>query len=107
MGVERRYTERVAIDFSAGVRYRAHRAFPARAANLSPEGMYLSTRRLRIPKGTLVQLEFRTLEREWAIDCLVIHAGPSGLGVMFLEPQQGLMAVCRRDTIRAPLVAGL
>ena len=69
--------------------------------------MYLSNQRLRIPKGTLVQLEIRTLEREWDIDSLVIHAGSDGLGVMFLEPQPDLRVLCRRETIPAPLVAGL
>jgi hypothetical protein len=107
MGVERRHIKRVEIGFSVGIRYRGHRALPARAVNLSAEGMYLSTQRLRIPKGTLVHLEFRTLEREWDIDSLVIHAGPDGLGVMFVEPQPDLMLVCRRDTLRPPLVAGL
>jgi hypothetical protein len=107
MGVERRYSKRVVIGFSVGIRYRGHRALPARAVNVSAEGMYLSTQRLRIPKGTLVQLEFRTLEREWNIDSLVIHAGSEGLGVMFLEPQPDLMLVCRRDNLPAPLVAGL
>ena len=107
MGVERRYRKRVLIGFSVGIRYRDHRALPARAVNLSPEGMYLRTHPLRISKGTLVQLEFRTLEQEWVIDSLVIHASPKGLGVMFLEPQPGLMSVCRRETGPAPLVAGL
>ena len=107
MGIERRHSQRVGIDFSVGIRYRAHRAFPARAVNLSPDGMYLSTRSLRIPTGTLVELEFRTLERAWSIDSLIIHTGPGGLGVMFREPQPDLMAVSRHETSPAPLVAGL
>ena len=108
MGVERRHRKRVTTDLAVGIRYRANRAFPARAVNLSPEGMLLSTHPLRISKGALVQLEFHTLEQGWVIDSLVIHAGPRGLGVMFLEPQPKVMAVSSGgETSPAPLVAGL
>ena len=107
MGVDRRYGKRVAIGFSVGIRYRGHRALPARAVNLSPDGMYLSIHPLRISNGTLVQLEFHTLEHEWVIDSLVIHACSNGLGVMFLEPQPGLIEVSRGETLPAPSVAGL
>lgn len=114
MAVERRYSVRMEVEFDVDIRYRDHRAFPACAANLSAEGIYLRTRRMRIPTGTLVQLEFRTLQREWTIDALVVHTNGRGLGVMFREALPELVATCQRESasepvksFSEPLVSGL
>lgn len=114
MGIERRYNERLEVDFSVDICYRDHRPLLARAGNLSPEGMFLRTRRLRIPTGTLVRLDLRTPTREWSIDALVVHGDAESLGVMFREPQPQLYAELVREPgwrreveLPEPLVSGL
>jgi len=90
MVVERRYSKRCAVHFPVAIRYREGRPFPAKARDLSLEGMFLEVGSLILPRGTLVDLEFSTAGRSWRIAVLVVHMGARGIGVMFREPQPEL-----------------
>lgn len=91
MSVERRYSKRYPIDLQVHILYRRRRFSNARAWNLSEQGMYLDVQAVTLPTGTLVELEFHCLGREWLIPAIVVHhQGSGGIGVMFRDPQREL-----------------
>ena len=102
MSVERRYSARHPVDLPVHVRYRKRRLHGARAGNLSSEGMFLDVQSITVPRGTLVELEIDNHGTERRIPALVIHRQGSGIGVMFRDPQPGLM----EDLIRLSRTPG-
>ncbi len=106
MPVERRYSKRYPMEGDVYIRYRKQRAFPARAANLSTQGMFLHTESLTLLTGALVELEIFRDGRLWEVMGIVTHTQPDGIGVMFWKPQPGLyeslVAVQRRIAVIAP-----
>jgi hypothetical protein len=94
MSIEKRYQERVDLEFDAQLVYR-RRGFPVRIKNLSTEGIFLETGVLTIPTGTLVDMEFDLAEHSWQISGLVVHRAPEGIGVMFRMDQPELFSLAR------------
>lgn len=90
MSVERRYSKRYPMDGDVYIRYRKQRAFPARAANCSMQGMFLRTESLTLLTGALVELEIFRDGRLWEVVGIVSHAQADGIGVMFWKPQPEL-----------------
>lgn len=90
MTVERRYCVRHPIDLGVHILYRKRRFGQARATNLSDQGMFVEVRNLTMPTGTLVELEFDCLGREWLIPAIVVHHRGAGIGVMFKDTQGAL-----------------
>jgi len=90
MTVERRYSNRHPVDFEVEIRYRRRRFPSGRALNLSQEGIFLETRNLTLPRGTMLDLEIRRWGREWLIPAIVVHGNSRGVGLMFREVQAEL-----------------
>lgn len=90
MSSERRYSTRYPVDFRVHILYRRRRFTRSQAQNLSEQGMYLAIRALRLPAGTLIELELHALGREWLIPAIVVHHHGHGIGVMFRDPQPEL-----------------
>jgi hypothetical protein len=90
MSVERRYSKRYPMDGDVYIRYRKQRAFPAKAASCSMQGMFLKTESLTLLTGALVELEIFREGRLWEVVGIVSHAQPDGIGVMFWKPQPEL-----------------
>ncbi len=90
MSVERRYSKRYPMEGDVYIRYRKQRAFPARAANCSMQGMFLRTESLTLLTGALVELEIFRDGRLWEVMGIVTHTQPDGIGVMFWQPQPEL-----------------
>jgi hypothetical protein len=90
MTVERRYSTRYPVDFQVHILYRRRRFSYSKARNLSEQGMYLDIRAVRLPTGTLVELELHCLGKEWLIPAVVVHHHGGGVGVMFRDPQPEL-----------------
>jgi len=90
MTVERRYSNRHPVDFEVEIRYRRRRFPSGRALNLSQEGIFLETRNLTLPRGTMLDLEIRRWGREWLIPAIVVHGNSRGVGLMFREAQPDL-----------------
>lgn len=90
MTVERRYSKRYPMDGDVYIRYRKQRAFPARAANCSMQGMFLKTESLTLLTGALVELEIFRDGRMFEVMGIVSHTQPDGIGVMFWQPQPEL-----------------
>jgi len=80
----------MSIDFPVSIRFRGERPFPARARNVSVDGMYLETRSLILPRAACIDLEFLFHGRTWEIRALIVHSNWQGLGVVFVEPQHEL-----------------
>lgn len=94
MAVERRYQERLAVDFPVRIRFREQSRFDGRARNISVEGMLINGGP-RLPTGMLVELEPGFGAQARLIEALVVHSGKPGMGVMFLETQPELLSECR------------
>jgi len=90
MSVERRYSKRFPMEGDVYIRYRKQRAFPARAANCSMQGMFLRTESLTLLTGALVELEIFRDGRFWEVMGIVTHTQDDGIGVMFWKPQPEL-----------------
>lgn len=90
MAVERRYSKRYPMDGDIYIRYRKQRAFPAKAANCSMQGIYLKTESLTLLTGALVELEIFRGGRLYEVMGIVTHTQPDGIGVMFWKPQPEL-----------------
>lgn len=90
MSVERRYSKRYPMDGDVYIRYRKQRAFPAKAANCSMQGMFLKTESLTLLTGALVELEIFRDGRLWEVVGIVTHTRVQGIGVMFWKPQPEL-----------------
>jgi hypothetical protein len=93
------------VNFPVQVRYRQLRPFPGRASNLSLEGAYLNTQKLKIPTGTLVDLDFQAYGWQWSIAALVVQVSSGGMGVMFREPQPALYQVFSQPGTRTPILS--
>lgn len=95
MGIERRNCDRVPVDFEIAVHYRDRQGLPAKAINVSSEGMFLRSNQ-RLADGTLVYLVFSLEGMSWHIPALVVHQRDEGVGVMFRVPQPELCEYVRR-----------
>ncbi|MFZ0789671.1 MAG: PilZ domain-containing protein [Chromatiaceae bacterium] len=110
MTSERRYSARHPIALTVQIVYGRRRFCGAQAGDLSNQGMCLTLRNLTLPVGTLVDLEFACLGREWVIEAVVVYRSGSNVGVMFREPQpvlyqtllQGLIPGTADQTSGAP-----
>lgn len=89
MTIETRHQQRVRLTFDVHIIYR-RRLFQAAASNLSSEGIFLTTGALTLPTGTLIDMEFKLGVRKWLIAGLVVRQNPSGIGIMFRNPQPTL-----------------
>ncbi|MCM8856763.1 MAG: PilZ domain-containing protein [Candidatus Thiodiazotropha sp.] len=87
MSVERRYSKRFSMSGQAYIRYRKQQVFPARATNLSVQGMFLQTTDLTLLTGVMVELEVFHMESYWTVMGIVTHTQVNGIGVMFWHPQ--------------------
>ncbi|MCU7929551.1 MAG: PilZ domain-containing protein [Candidatus Thiodiazotropha sp. (ex Codakia rugifera)] len=87
MSVERRYSKRFSMRGQAYIRYRKQQVFPARATNLSVQGVFLKTTDLTMLTGAMVELEVFHMDSYWTIMGIVTHTQPNGIGVMFWHPQ--------------------
>jgi hypothetical protein len=108
MQSERRYSARHALDLPVYIRYRKRRFLGARARAISVGGMFLEVRSLTLPNGTLIDLEFSRLGKDWRVPAIVIHGSGRGLGVMFREPQPTLFQemLSTADAALPPPAAG-
>ena len=97
MHQERRYCARHRLALPVYIRYRKRRFLGAQARNISSGGMYLAVQSLTLPTGTPVELELNHLGKKELIPAVVIHAGTSGIGVMFREPQVALFQRILQD----------
>ena len=110
MIAERRYSARHPVALTVHILYEKRRFCGAQASNLSNQGMHLTLQNLTLPNGTLVELEFDCLGRDWLIEAVVAHRSGSGVGLMFREPQpalyqgmlQGLILSDRARNAEAP-----
>lgn len=110
MSSERRYSARHPIVLPVQIVYGKRRFCGAQAVDLSNQGMCLTLRNLTLPGGTLVELEFACLGREWVIESVVVYRSGSNVGVMFREPRpvlyqallQGLIPGAADQTGEAP-----
>ena len=87
---ERRYSARHPIALPVQIVYGKRRFCGAQAGDLSNQGMYLTLKNLTLPVGTVVELEFACLGREWVIAAVAVYRSGSNVGVMFREPQPAL-----------------
>ena len=78
------------MKFAVEIRYRGRRFSTAHAQNMSREGIYVQTCRLALPRGTMLELEFRRWGREWQTPAIVVHGDSRGFGLMFHETQSEL-----------------
>jgi hypothetical protein len=105
MSVERRYSKRYPMGGDVYIRYRKQRAFPAKAANCSTQGIYLKTQSLSLLTGALVELEIFCGGRHWEIMGVVTHSQDDGIGVMFWKPQPDLYEYVLADSARPTTLA--
>lgn len=87
MSVERRYSKRFSMNGQVYIRYRKQQVFPARATNLSVQGVFLQTADLTMLSGAMVELEMFHMDSYWTVMGVVTHTQPDGIGVMFWHPQ--------------------
>ena len=90
MTVERRYSDRLTVEFDVQIRYRGRRCPIAHARNISQDGMYVRTNHLTLPRGNMLELQLRRWGREWLIPAIVVHDDTRGVGLMFRETQSEL-----------------
>ena len=102
MTIETRHQQRVRLSFDVPIIYRG-RLFQAGARNLSSEGMFLRTGALTLPRGTLIEMEFRLGVQKWLIAGLVVRQSPSGIGIMFRSPQVALFKLASDIAAVQPL----
>ncbi len=62
--------------------------------------MCLDVRAVTIPAGTLIELEFEYLGKEWLIPAVVVHHDASEVRVMFRDPQPELDQALRETVNR-------
>lgn len=72
MIAERRYNVRHPAALTVYILYGKRRFCRAQARNLSNLGMQLTLKNLTLPSGTLVELEFACLGRDWLIEAVVV-----------------------------------
>lgn len=87
MTIEHRYSARHSVALDVQIHYRKRKFLSARGSNLSDQGMYLQVRCLTLAVGTMVDLEFRCLDRDWLVPAIVVHQNAQGMGVMFRDAQ--------------------
>lgn len=90
MTVERRYSDRLTVEFDVEIRYRGRRVPIAHARNISQDGMYVRINHLTLPRGNMLELQLRRWGREWLILAIVVHDDTRGVGLMFRETQSEL-----------------
>ena len=90
MTVERRYGNRLTVEFDVEIRYRGRRFPIAHARNISQDGMYVRSNHLTLPRGNMLELQLRRWGREWLILAIVVHSDTRGVGLMFRETQSEL-----------------
>jgi hypothetical protein len=90
MTLERRRSARQPVDFEVVMRYRQRRFPPARARDLSPEGIYVQTSKLTLPTGTLIEIELDRWGRQWLIPATVVYGDTNGFRLMFHASQSEL-----------------
>ena len=102
MTIETRHQRRVRLNFDVNIIYRG-RLFQASAGNLSSEGMFLRTDALTLPTGTLIEMEFKLGVIKWLIAGLVVRQSPSGIGIMYRNPQMALFELASNIATVHPL----
>jgi hypothetical protein len=90
MPVERRYSDRLVVDFEVELRFRGHRLPPARARDLSPEGLRLTVPGVAPPSGALLEVSMHRRGRDWTLRGIVVHATADSVGLMFCDPRPEL-----------------
>ena len=89
--MERRWSERRAVTWSARVRRGEEPDTTAPVADVSLEGMFIeSANGLSVAPGADITVSFvlperRGAERQYSLSCRVVHRRADGLGVHFLE----------------------
>lgn len=99
MSIEHRYRARHPVELEVHILYRRRRFYCAKGRKLSDQGMYLEVRNLTLPAGTMIELEFRALGRDWLIPAIVAHHSARGIGVMFREVQEQLVLSCAQPSM--------
>ena len=102
MTIETRHQQRVRLSFDVHIVYRG-RLFQASAGNVSREGMFLRVGALTLPTGTLIEMEFKLGVKKWLIAGLVVRQSPSGIGIMFRNPQLALFKLASDIAAVQPL----
>jgi hypothetical protein len=91
MTIEKRFHQRMEIDADVDIHImHRDRHIMAKAENLTPYGILLSTEKLSVPTGMLLELSIEIDGNLRTVPGLVIWAEQQKIGVMFPEIQPGL-----------------
>ena len=89
MTIEKRFHQRTEIDTEVHILHR-ERHIMATAQNITPYGMLLSTDKLIVPSGMLLEMSIEIDGRLSSVPGLVVWAGQQKIGIMFPQTEFAL-----------------
>ena len=99
MTIEKRFHQRMDIDADVDIHImHRDRHIMAKAENLTPYGILLSTEKLSVPTGMLLELSIEIDGYLRTVPGLVIWTEQQKIGVMFPEIQPGLFTAAEELT---------
>jgi len=89
MTIEKRFHQRMEIDTEVHILHR-ERHIVATTQNITPYGMLLSTDKLIVPSGMLLEMSIEIDGHPILVPGLVIWAGQQKIGIMFPQTESAL-----------------
>jgi hypothetical protein len=103
MTIEKRFHRRIDIDADVDIHIiHRDRHLIAKAGNIAPYGILLSTEKLSVPTGMLLELSIDIAGYSGTVPGLVIWSGQQKIGLMFPQIQPALFTAAEAIAAKYP-----
>ena len=89
--MEYRTTPRLLLEFSVSLNYPSLGLITGKVKNISPNGAFVATQAVKIPRHQLLEMTFKfpgeTPAKIHRLGAMVVHVAQDGMGLMFVDAE--------------------